>query len=159
MDLKELGLSFEDIEEQIVSNVTRRIVDDAGHDIRKEVMAQVNSQIQNVVSQVVLEAMEGEFQPVTNWGEKDGEPTTIREMFKSAVIDWWKTTVNQEGKPSGSYSGQKRSEWVAEKVIAKMVRSDMKDVFTEIIKEIKSETKKSVTAIIQKEIETAWRRK
>lgn len=115
------NLSAEAIEEAIIRasvnrvlGITTRFVTDEDGDneeeipdtraldrMKAEVERQVGERIAEVVAAevpaTVREVLNGTFQPMTRWGEKDGGPTTIRDMVHGYAKKWIDEAVDARG--------------------------------------------------------------
>ena len=154
--LKDLGLDVYEIKEAVINSAVGKLLDEIGRDLRKDIQRAVRDQIAEKVNEIVGEALADKFQPIDDFGDPTGDETTIRELFKKEVITWWGVKVDKNGEPSRSYDAKKRAEVIAELTIEKIVRGELKGDFVEIVKEIKAQTKESITEIIQAKVNSAW---
>lgn len=72
----------------VVAQIVERLIGEVRKDIRKTVLAAVQSAIEAEVSAVVREVLTGEIRRTNRWGEKQGDPTTLRDMLADDVANY-----------------------------------------------------------------------
>ena len=95
-----------DDEEEWVSVQTpllRKMKSQAEEQIRVKVGAIVEREIPPIIQTV----LSGEYQPVDQWGDAKGKPTTIRSMIAQSVQDWLKAMVDGRGNVMTGYQRDK----------------------------------------------------
>lgn len=109
-------LAQEDLSGQIRAEVNRRI--------DKLFKDNADAQINDAINDAIRNGFEREYCRINAWGQKEGEPTTIRKELEKAIGDYWNTTVDRNGKPDTSYGNKTtRAEWL----MTQMVAADFKD--------------------------------
>ncbi|QWY82817.1 hypothetical protein PP641_gp077 [Arthrobacter phage SilentRX] len=77
------------LQDLIVRAAVDRLLSDTDHqvraDLREKVNNQYNKEIQERVKALVEEAFTAPIQRTTRWGEKQGEPTTVREIIREGI--------------------------------------------------------------------------
>jgi len=99
------------------------------------------------VPALVDEVMAGEFQPMTKWGERKGEPTTIRRMVGEHATAWLAENVNNYGK-TDRYADKKtpRLHYLIQKEVAETFQRDLKDIASKAAAEVKAGLADKVSA-------------
>jgi hypothetical protein len=132
-----LKLNEEELKKAIVEQAVEQLVqseDSLDGMIRKEVLARVNKafderanvQIQAVIDEVIATGFEREYQKVTSWGDKDGQPTTIKKELEKIVNGYWSTKVDQRtGKASDSYGSVTRAEYTMTQLCGQALTEEM----------------------------------
>lgn len=98
IDLDDLGFHY-DPEGDPIGNVSLRdaviqgavdtlLAGDFGREVRTQVTETVNTQAHERAAEVVAAVFSEPIQRTTRWGEKQGDPTTVREIVKEAVEQW-----------------------------------------------------------------------
>ncbi len=79
-----------------------------------------DAQIQAAINEAIKDGFDREYCRVTSWGEREGEPTTIRKQLEKLISGYWNEKVDRQGKPT-SYSGSDcatRAEWLMTQLVA-----------------------------------------
>ena len=88
----------------------------------------------------VADILNGEFQPMTAWGERSGPPTTIRHMVYQHARSWIDGEVQENGQEiRGYYNGTKvkRLHWLIHAEVQKFFAAEAKEVVAKIAAEVK----------------------
>lgn len=67
--------------------------------------------IAEAVNAALDDGFNREFVRVTPWGEKQGEPTTVRKELERLLANFWQQKVDAQGRPSESYGAKTRAEY------------------------------------------------
>jgi hypothetical protein len=89
--------------------------------IKTSLAQKVVSEVDSVLKKHMDALLENEIIPVTIWGEKCGNPTTIKAALHERTRDYWNTKVDKNsGNPASDsyYNTITRAEWLASKVAA-----------------------------------------
>jgi hypothetical protein len=119
--------------------------------IYEKVMKRINRIIDERVGAVVDELLVKEFQPFDVFGDKTGEPTTIKEMLAKSLQTWWTAPVNEQGKsvPRTAYGHKtSRAEFLVNKIAKDVIDKDLSKELREFTSETKAEIRKQMTAAI-----------
>jgi hypothetical protein len=94
------------------------------------------------------------YQPVTKWGEVDGKPTTIREVFAKKATDYWLKKVDSNGKESDGWSAKMtRAEYVAQNHLEQAFKEVLSSELEVVVKSFKASLAASLTSDAKKQIE------
>jgi len=156
-DLKLLGIDVESIRDQIIENVSSEIVERIEGDIRKSVGKRVDAVINKNINKVVEKELSEKYQPINDYGESQGEMTTIRSQFKKAVQEWWRQKVDDEGRISDGYNTKWRYEWIAQKVIGDVLTVQLKNKFNKLIELSKEQLKQGIAETISKIVDRQFK--
>ena len=116
--IEQLGLDIYEIREDVTHRAAKKVAESVLRKVKSDVVNQAQSIVNAKIDEVVEEVMMQTFQPVTNWGEAKGEPTTIRDMFAKTITDWWGKKVSPtSGKPDNYSSAISRAEYFAGKTV------------------------------------------
>lgn len=92
----------------IVRTAAHQIVEQARGDIRKAVTDEVRIAIQSSVGAIIEKTVNEPIQQRNSYGEKVGEPTTLKAIIGKAGEDYLGARVNERGEASG-YGGNSSS--------------------------------------------------
>lgn len=95
----------------VVDGLVDRLAGDVKREASERYRAAVNearsaatAAIQAEATAIVREALHGTFQPMTQWGEKAGEPTTLRDLVKREVQKF----LDEPAPRGNGYNDQRR---------------------------------------------------
>ena len=154
MDIQALGINPADLREMVLDRAARMVADEAHREdlneyvkteIRKRIESAftttLNTQVDTLLSETLQKMIDTVVQPVDIWGDKVGEPTTIRTTLMEKARDFWLTKVDQTGKPNTtSYSSttlKTRAEWMIGNVVASEFAEHVKLHMTTILEALK----------------------
>jgi len=114
--------------------------------IEDKVSALVPKNLEEVISKALNDAMQSildeTVQPVDIFGDRKGEPTTIRQALADRAKAYWLEKIDSNGRPCGRYGGgQPRCEV--------MLKEHLKDAFTVAIGENRNEIISSLRAALK----------
>lgn len=133
-----MELNQERIEAAIVAEVADRIIgeDELFNRVRKAVdnridqlfKDQADAQIRAAIDAAILNGFEREYTRVNSWGEREGQPTTIRKELEKVIGNYWNEKVDTNGKKSSYHSERDltRAEWLMAKMVADDFNGHMK---------------------------------
>ena len=134
-----LNINEEELKAAIVAQAADQILagDDLSGLIAKEVNARINKifatradeQIQIAIDAAVVNAFDREYQRVTQWGDADGDKTSIRKELDRIVTGYWAAKVDaRSGKETdSSYNAVTRAEYLMTTICAKDFSATMKE--------------------------------
>ena len=125
------------IEDAIVAEVADKMVcDDTLWDrVKVAVDARINrhfsdvadERIRSAVELAISEGFERTYFKVNSYGQRDGEPTSIRKELERLIGDYWNATVGRDGKPSSGYGNTlTRAEWMITQLVAADFQGEIK---------------------------------
>ena len=133
-----MELNQERIEAAIVSEVADRIIgeDELFERVRKAVDTRISAlfkdhadaQIRAAIDAAILNGFDREYTRVTSWGEREGQPTTIRKELEKVIGSYWNEKVDSKGNRS-TYASERdltRAEWLMAKMVADDFNGHMK---------------------------------
>lgn len=90
------------LQDLIVRAAVDRLLSDTDHQVRSELREKVNNaynkEVKDRVAALVKEAFEAPVQRTTRWGEKEGEPTTVREIIREAIEKFLKAPARSSNR-------------------------------------------------------------
>ena len=92
--------------------------------------------------------------PTDIWGEKIGEPTTIRDALIAKAKDYWATKVDSNGDPAKNNYGrsQPRSEWLMSKLLQTefdaVVKQNIVNVLGALKESMREDIAKKTSAVL-----------
>lgn len=120
----------DDLSGMVHAEVSRRI--------QKIFVERVDAQIAAAVDDAVKKGFDTEYQRVNNWGQPEGEKTTIREQLDKLIGSYWTTKVDaRSGKPSDGYGTTTRAEYLMTQICAENFSEEMKKHATNIAGHLK----------------------
>lgn len=133
-----MELNQERIEAAIVSEVADRIIgeDELFSRVRTAIEKRIDqlfkdhadAQIRTAIDAAILNGFDREYTRVTSWGEREGEPTTIRKELEKVIGNYWNEKVDSKGQKS-TYASERdltRAEWLMAKMVADDFNGHMK---------------------------------
>lgn len=105
------------VHEMVRSEINKRIT--------AELNKNLNKGIEKTLNGILEAALDSEVNPVNIWGEREGEPTTIRAALHKRAQGWWQEKVNSKGEKE-TYGGKPRHEYVLSMIAAKEFDSAIK---------------------------------
>lgn len=134
-----LNISEEDLKKAIVDKAADELLrndDDLSGLVREEVsrriqkifVDRVNAQIAAAVDAAVQNGFDTEYQRVNQWGQPEGEKTTVRAQLDKLIGGYWTTKVDaKSGKPTeNSYHSTTRAEYLMTQICAENFSEEMK---------------------------------
>ncbi len=119
IDLKDLGIDAAKIQDAVVDEITDRILTgERGWDeskFRREMDDQIKKHVQSGIEKVIAAVLQGEitaqienlkFEKTNGYGEKKGDPQTLREWITDRITTYFNEDVNEKGESvkENSYS-------------------------------------------------------
>lgn len=106
-------------------------------EIHDRVHKVTGTQLEDIVTTKITEATEKildeTVQPRNIWGDKEGEPTTIRAALSEKARDFWMEKVDKDGKRTGSYGNKPRFEYLVQDYLKKEFEAAMAENITAIV--------------------------
>lgn len=106
----------------------------------KIIEAHLNLAIDNIVN--------GQYQPVNEWGEAKGPKTSLREMVQSRCVSYLNDKVNSRGETASYDTVGTRAQWLANESAKKSFDVDIK---AHVVKEIAA-AKEQIKTMLGKHI-------
>ena len=122
----------------IVRIAAHQIVEQSRGDIRKAVHDEVRATIQSSVGAIIEKTVNEPIQQHNNYGEKVGEPTTLKALIGKAAESYLGTKVNERGE-TGYQANQSRLDFIVKKNVEATIDYTMQ-------KEIKKAVEAAVAA-------------
>lgn len=105
-------------------NLAGKIKDEVNKRIDRLFKDRADAQIKAAIDDAIRNGFDREYCRITSWGERDGEPTTIRKELEKLISGYWNAKVEKDGKPASYGDGKPtRAEWI----MTQLVASDFKD--------------------------------
>jgi len=147
-----LELNQNEISEAIINKAVDELLGDKGrmYDlIRKEASERIsaaiekrlNNAVEEALNTIMEHALNGEVSPVNVWGEREGDPTTIRAALHDRAKSFWSEQVDKNGKRN-NYSGVPRYEHVLSVITAHEFDSAVKQNIANIAGAVKDAVRK-----------------
>lgn len=90
-------------------SVSQMVTEELRHRVNGKVSKTLDEKIEALLQDAMTQCLNEEITPVNTWGEKVGEPTTLKAAIHERARDFWTEKVNGEGK-STNYGGKPRWE-------------------------------------------------
>lgn len=144
-----LNINEEDLKKAIVEKAADELLrkdDDLSGMVRAEVsrriqkifVDRVDAQIAAAVDEAVNKGFDTEYQRVNQWGQPEGEKTTVRAQLDKLISGYWTQKVDQRsGKPSDGYNTTTRAEYLMTQICAENFSEEMKKHATNIAGHLK----------------------
>lgn len=123
-------------------------------DIRKEVNARIDrlfaesadAMISEALDKAIKDGFEREYNKLTAWGEREGEPTTISKELEKIVSRYWSEKVDGRGKPSDGYGAITRAERLMTEICAEDFSKSMKGAVLDVTGALKDGLRNQIAA-------------
>jgi len=170
----DLGLSQEEIREQILERAARKLADDAassgyvgdrvGRLIDKRVDEAIGAKITSKIDDLLNDRLESmltqPIQPVDIYGQAAGQPISIRDTLNEKSKDFWSKLVDKSGKELSSSSGyydkqgaKTRAEWMVGKFVSEAFIDLVKQNAVNIIGAMKEQLRDEAVASVDKHLD------
>lgn len=113
----------------------------------------INTKVDAFLSEQMSAIISKEICPVDIFGEKTGEPTTIKAVLAKRAREFWDIKVNEEGKPGDYYSNKPRHQWMFEKIVKEQFAEAVKQNITNLVGEFKNAISDSAVKITKEHID------
>lgn len=160
INLDALGITKEEILNRAAEKAAADILGEDLYDyaenmlkkrINETVEKVLEDRIEKTLSEVMGRILEEEVTPRNIWGEKQGEPTTIKAALSERAREFWQVRVGNDGKPS-QYGGQPRHEWLVQQTVKTEFEAAIKANINEVVDGFKQAMRKDAGQWISKYI-------
>jgi hypothetical protein len=102
-------------------------------------------QIADAVNAAIQAGFDHEYCRVNSFGQRSGQPTTIRKELEKMIAGYWDAKVDKHGKPSDGY-GEKttRAEWIMMQLVASDFKGEMKQHVVDVAGGLKDGLRKTL---------------
>lgn len=152
--------------EQIVEQAASRLADEAYENVNALEMLEteisrridkfLDAKAQTLMEDTLRNEMERlmvrEFQPVNQWGEAKGKPTSLREELQRRAEEFWKISVDKNGKPT-TYGGKPRHQHMFEQIAQDQFAEAIKENIEEVIAGFREALRKDSAVMLGQHIE------
>lgn len=156
MNLEDCGILKEDIlngviehlADQITSSELRYINSTARETAEKRVQILIDEQINKHIEDL----LSSPFQPLDIWGDKKGEPITLKDMMAASLNNWWTAPVDASGKAvsAGSYGTKyTRANFLVSKVAKEVIDKDLSKELSAMNKALREQIQAAMLKSIQ----------
>jgi hypothetical protein len=132
-----MELNKEKIEQAVVQSVADALIADSDLEsrIRSAVDARIDKhfksgadkRIEEAVNRAITDGLEHEYCRVNSFGQREGQPTTVRKELEQMIAGYWNALVEKSGKPTDStYSSMRRAEWMMSQLVAADFQGEMR---------------------------------
>jgi hypothetical protein len=132
-----MELNQERIEAGIIAEVADKMIGAAElfERVKREITARIDKlwsevaadRIRSEVELAIADGFERSYQRVNQFGQPEGEKTTIRAELNRLIAGYWDARVDRSGKATDStYGTTTRAEWMMVQLVASDFQGDMK---------------------------------
>lgn len=139
-------------EELPLSEVVDKKIETAIGKLVDRLKDQIEKQIDKIMAQKIEEVFNAPFQRTNQWGDKIGEPTTIRDMVANEAINYWNQKVDDDGKTSKYNSKQTMAEYHAKQVVKKVYDTELAAAVEVMIKDFRAKIPDTIGEIMAKTV-------
>lgn len=128
-----------DFRNEVANLAAAQLIGEYRNDIKAEVRAKIGDVVQDEIRDVVREAMAGEIQQRTPWGETKGTPQTILEMVRTSLEAFLSGTTTG----SDHYGNRKPQNLrqLIDEVAREVLSKDLREAVAKAKKQINAEIK------------------
>ena len=103
--------------------------------------------VETEIPKAVESCLATEFQPTTRWGEAKGEPTTLRAMIGTRILEWRDEQVMNPANPSHSRDRTTRTrvEWAIRSAVRDAFGAHLKTTAADLAQQIKAQLSDKVS--------------
>lgn len=124
------------VDQILGNNIYEQIEREASKRINEAIAKRLDGIIEDTLNTITREALDTEIHPINIWGEREGNPTTVRAALHNRAKSFWQEKVNKNGEKT-SYGGVPRYEHVLGIITAKEFESVIKQNITDIAGAVK----------------------
>jgi hypothetical protein len=106
----------------------------------------INAAVDNALSAELEKVLSEKITPVNLWGEKAGNPITLRAAMRDKSAEFWSQTVNSKGEPSSGYGTVPRWEFVMRKFLNTEFDAVIKQNIVEVVGALKASMRADIAA-------------
>lgn len=161
MDLTQLGIG----KDEILNLAATKLADEFGDNaeiyeraakvlrerIEEVVKTRVSATVEATLSSEMEKIMREKITPVDIWGEKTGEPTTIRAQLAARALNFWQCKVDASGNPT-TYGGESRAEQIMKKIAQEEFQGALRLSVTEVVSAFKTALKEDMIKKVSEHI-------
>lgn len=142
----------ESLQALVIEAAARQILRSENFDqqVRRAVEQRITEHVDDQVGHLVREVLSEPFQPMTPWGEKRGDETTVREEIRKKVEAWFSAPARRD-----SFSGrsdrdtlQGLVEEITKSVMDKELKAEVDRVRREVSAEIRDKALRAAVEAI-----------
>lgn len=122
----------------LFTDISDTLPTDPAQALHKAAYARAVATINERVDAAIADVCSGPFVPTNRWGERKGEPQTLRELVADTAAKWFGEKVDSSGSRStyGRDSDRPRAEWLAQKAVEEVFGSTLKGWIEEVKKQV-----------------------
>lgn len=125
-----MNTPFEITKEEVLELAAQKLADNYGDNgeladaattrlrerIEEIIKTGIASRVDAFLDAEMRELLSKEIIPLTMWGEKAGEPTTLRDVLHKRALEFWDVRVDKDGRKS-DWGGTPRHEHLMSKIL------------------------------------------
>lgn len=144
----------EKVLEAITGQAAANIVGELEHEIRRDVRAKVSKAIEDQINAIVLDTLTREFQPVDEFGDPKGEPSTVKAIIATKARKYMNEQVGTDGRASNTYgTKQPRWEWIICQLVGQAIDRQVKEEIAILAKDAKAKAHLEVARLLVAQIQ------
>ena len=145
IDLNDLGFTYDldgdpigrqTLTDAIVEAAAHLIVREIKDTLVKDIRQQVTAQVAEQVTTVVAEEMAKPIQRTTLWGEKQGEPTSVREMIRERIEKYMAAPASRRDRYNSGRSTVDNMVELVEQEVRAVMNTELKDAIAAAKREV-----------------------
>lgn len=141
--------SDDQISEAVVQHISSEFQARCNEDLRKQVREILVAELRTKISEAVTEIFTQVFIPTNEYGEKKGEPMTIRELIVKTTKNYLEEKVDSNGRNDwGGTKDRTRIQWMAKQEADSVVKELVEPEAKKIVSQIKLEAQGKIAKII-----------
>ena len=157
MTLEEMGITKEELLELAANKIADGF--EAHSDMEEYCKKKIHERIKEVfeykltqtvdafLTETMTKLISEEIVPVNIWGERAGNPTTIRAQIAERAKDFWEKKIGDDGKET-SWGGTARHEVLLKKIVAEEFTKAVKDNVNEVVAAFKVALSKNCQEVV-----------
>lgn len=163
ISLEALGFSEERLLDLAAEKIAQSFFDADGLSFRAEKLFEdrvsaaipknLNQKIDDLLTAEMAKIIGEEIVPVNMWGERQGQPTTIRDQIAERARTFWEERVDKDGKLS-SYGGQPRHEQLLRKIVNEEFTAAIKQNVVNVVGAMKVAAKAHAEKITEEALDS-----
>lgn len=153
--------------EEILELAAQKLADDAAGEeyIGERVSRLIDERIKTAIGEKMLNKVDtflaAEMEkilretitPVNIWGERDGEPTTLRDALAERARVFWDVKVDKDGQATASYYGTPRHQQLLKQLLNEEFTNAVRTNATEIVAAFRDAVKADSARIVNEHID------
>jgi hypothetical protein len=166
MNVTDLGFTADQFKQLIVESAAEKLADQIAREeaipdrveemirarVEKAIGEGLEARVEATLTATMESVMRETITPVNIWGERAGEPTTLRDALAARARVFWDVRVDKDGKPS-TYGGTPRHEHLMKQMLNEEFTAAIRENATVVVAAFKEAVRGDAARLLGEHIE------